>query len=74
MGRVFQHEVGKRHSQNIANTNRHMDKRQKEESRDESEVMDIAPGEPAPPGFEEISRNSQIQVGFLSIFPFMSTG
>lgn len=65
MGRVFQHEIGKRHTQNIANNNRHMERRQKEETRDEPEVMDIAPGEPAPPGFEEISRTSQIQVSFL---------
>lgn len=65
MGRVFQHEIGKRHTQNIANNNRRVDRKQKEEIRDEPESMDIAPGEPAPPGFEEISKTSQIQVGSL---------
>lgn len=62
MGRVFQHENGRRHNQNIANNNRHMENRPKEEKRDEPEVMDIAPGEPAPPGFEEMGRVSMIQV------------
>lgn len=40
-----------------------MENRPKEEKRDEPEEMDIAPGEPAPPGFEEMNRTSQIQVG-----------
>lgn len=69
MGRVFQHEIGRRHTQNITSYNRNTENRTQEERRDESEVMEIAPGEPAPPGFEEI-RTSQIQVSTKEIDNF----
>lgn len=68
MGRVFQHEFGKRHSQNLANTNRHLERKQKEEINDDPELVDVAPGEPAPPGFEDVARTCQIQVTILFAF------
>lgn len=63
MGRVYQHEIGKRHTQNLALNNRHLEKPQKDDSEQEAITIDIAPGEPVPPGFEgEIGRVAQIQV------------
>ncbi|KAJ8946800.1 hypothetical protein NQ314_008784 [Rhamnusium bicolor] len=62
MGRVYQHEIGKRHTSNLAMTNRPVEKQEKDEETEEPIVIDIAPGEPIPPGFEgEIGRVSQIQ-------------
>ncbi|KAG5898526.1 hypothetical protein JTB14_038478 [Gonioctena quinquepunctata] len=63
MGRVFQHEIGKRHTQNLSNTNRHTDRHRKEEEPvEETPTLEIAPGEPVPPGFEEeVGISSQIE-------------
>ncbi|XP_023015963.2 uncharacterized protein CG7065 isoform X1 [Leptinotarsa decemlineata] len=62
MGRVFQHEVGKRHNQSLATTNRHFETQRQEEPAEEVVSLEIAPGEPVPPGFEEeVGRSSQIQ-------------
>lgn len=72
MGRVFQHEIGKRHLLNLSKHNkRSADKQQRDEEKvyEEPEPISIAPGEPAPPGFEdEINRVAQIQVGLLKSF------
>ncbi|XP_018574975.1 uncharacterized protein CG7065 isoform X2 [Anoplophora glabripennis] len=62
MGRVYQHEIGKRHTQNLAMNNRHLDKPRRDEPDDDPITIDVAPGEPVPPGFEEeIGRVAQIQ-------------
>ncbi|KAJ8916865.1 hypothetical protein NQ315_005872 [Exocentrus adspersus] len=61
MGRVYQHEIGKRHTQNLAG-NRHLDQPRKDEPEEAPITIDIAPGEPVPPGFEgEVGRVAQIQ-------------
>lgn len=75
MGRVFQHEVGRRHTLNLANQKKNIDKLQKDDEKvyEEAESIAVAPGEPVPPGFEEeYNKVTQIQVrileGFYSYF------
>ncbi|XP_060523049.1 uncharacterized protein CG7065-like isoform X2 [Cylas formicarius] len=52
MGRVYQHELGRRHTTVMQITNRHLQKKDVAEKIDDSVHIEIAPGEPAPPGFE----------------------
>ncbi|CAH1135194.1 unnamed protein product [Ceutorhynchus assimilis] len=70
MGRVFQHELGRRHTQNwqalehrSRANNEHFDDGPPGVDHSEEVVsqMDIAPGEPVPPGFENEIREAQIQ-------------
>ncbi|VEN35026.1 unnamed protein product [Callosobruchus maculatus] len=73
LGKVFQHEIGKRHTFNLAacNYDNKIDKGEEESSRrDEDDepatqmTVDVAPGEPLPPGFEnevQEGRSCQIQ-------------
>ncbi|KAJ8959104.1 hypothetical protein NQ318_022361 [Aromia moschata] len=64
MGRVYQHEIGKRHTLNLSLNSRHAEKLPKDDSPNEQApiALEIAPGEPVPPGFEgEIGRVAQIQ-------------
>ncbi|XP_030764258.1 uncharacterized protein CG7065-like isoform X2 [Sitophilus oryzae] len=63
MGRVYQHELGRRHSINMHVTNRHLEKEKDAEPSDEGKVIiEVAPGEPVPPGMEgEVTRQAQIQ-------------
>lgn len=64
MGRVYQHELGRRHTLNMQATFG----RKRVESEDETQVpeqnavLEVAPGEPVPPGFEDMDRKAIIQV------------
>lgn len=63
MGRVYHHEIGKRHTNNMANSGKH--------AFATEEALQIAPGEPIPPGFEgEIKKVAMIQVICLFFFKF----
>ncbi|KAL1489168.1 hypothetical protein ABEB36_014107 [Hypothenemus hampei] len=68
MGRVYQHELGRRHCQNMSATygRKRIDDDNTNDQRsvinDSVTRVDVAPGEPVPPGFEgEINRKAQIQ-------------
>ncbi|XP_050297919.1 uncharacterized protein CG7065-like isoform X2 [Anthonomus grandis grandis] len=66
MGRVYQHEIGRRHTQNIAALSGDVPESTKKEITETKEEfsspIEVAPGEPVPPGFEgELNRNCDIQ-------------
>lgn len=62
MGRVYQHEIGKRHTSNLAARGTIQAQPQMVTSEEEQTIQ-IAPGEPVPPGFEgEIVKLCEIQV------------
>lgn len=79
MGRAYHHEIGKRHTSNLAGSKKNVVKHgggsDKEDRGDESAEpeqhpsMEIAPGEPVPPGFEgEIEKLAHIQVSLINEF------
>ncbi|KAF5288762.1 hypothetical protein FQA39_LY15253 [Lamprigera yunnana] len=54
MGRVYHHEIGKRHTNNMQNATRR--------GHDAEVTLQVAPGEPIPPGVEtEVEKVAQIQ-------------
>lgn len=57
MGRVYHHEIGKRHTgkMQVAGNSHYT-------SVEPEPTLQVAPGEPLPPGFEEMERVAQIQV------------
>lgn len=60
MGRVYQHEIGRRHTNNLASRGTIQAQPQLVSSE---QTIQIAPGEPVPPGFEgEIEKVAEIQV------------
>lgn len=78
MGKVYQHELGRRHCQNLSSHSQREpkedDESRKREPTEDSATLEIAPGEPVPPGFEmEINRQAQIQVRYAlaSILVFL---
>ncbi|XP_056637316.1 uncharacterized protein CG7065-like isoform X1 [Diorhabda sublineata] len=60
MGRVFQHELGRRHALSIFNTHHNVENLKNDTPPPET-VVEVAPGEPIPPGFEDACRVSIIQ-------------
>lgn len=59
MGRVYHHEIGKRHSTNVSNVSK-----RGSAVLVGQPVLHVAAGEPVPPGFEgEMQKTCQIQVG-----------
>lgn len=67
MGRVFHHEIGKRHTMKMAMVTivkgeENLNSINPNENVGDQEIMHFAPGEPLPPGFEDdIQKISQIQ-------------
>ncbi|EFA08005.2 uncharacterized protein CG7065 homolog isoform X1 [Tribolium castaneum] len=62
MGWVFHHETGKRHSLALGKQNQDQDRLTSSQDVEETPTIQIAPGEPVPPGFEgEIERVALIQ-------------
>lgn len=69
MGRVYHHEIGKRHTSNMSmvmdgGRNRQQQQQQQTTTvHQESPAVRVAPGEPVPPGFEgEVEKVCEIQV------------
>lgn len=63
MGRVYQHEIGKRHTNNLEERGTIQAQPQLVSTEEEQTTIQIAPGEPVPPGFEgEIEKVCEIQV------------
>ncbi|KAK4873888.1 hypothetical protein RN001_013248 [Aquatica leii] len=53
MGRVYHHEIGKRHTSNVQNGGNYAS---------DAELLQVAPGEPVPPGIDgEVEKVAQIQ-------------
>lgn len=75
MGRVYQHEMGRRHSINMTSAVSRPGHREFKDLPMESEEtpqLELAVGEPLPPGFEgEVTRKAQIQVTFLELLVFL---
>lgn len=71
MGFVFHHETGKRHA--VALGNQNQDRITSVHDNDESPLsIQIAPGEPVPPGFEgQVEKIALIQV-LLTVFFFLT--
>lgn len=58
MGNVYNHEVGKRHVNNLTQSSNEGTK-----SNTDASNVDLAPGEPVPPGLEtDVLRTTKIQV------------
>lgn len=82
MGRVYHHEIGKRHTSNMSigmenaagRNNRHASGgggggggNASAQQSEAPPTLHVAPGEPVPPGFEgEVEKVCEIQVGGLS--------
>lgn len=64
MGRIFTHEMGRRHTFNLNANGGGPELRKEDEKKEEDVEIEIAPGEPAPPGFEEeaVRQSTLIQV------------
>lgn len=82
MGRVYHHEIGKRHTSNMSvvmdggRSGRHQQQQQQQQQLQQqvsligpvqpeqpSVQLQVAPGEPVPPGFEgEVEKVCEIQV------------
>lgn len=78
MGRVYHHEIGKRHTSNMSlgmdggRSGRHQQQQQQQQQvsligpvqpEQPSVQLQVAPGEPVPPGFEgEVEKVCEIQV------------
>lgn len=61
MGRVYQHEIGKRHSSKLQQAQK-MQHSQGIPSEDDT-TLQIAPGEPLPPGYEgKVQKVTAIEV------------
>lgn len=59
MGRVYHHEIGKRHTHNMSAPGIALPSA----TISAEPTMYVAPGEPVPPGFEgEVEKTAQIQV------------
>lgn len=89
MGRVYHHEIGKRHTSNMSNcqdfgrgvVNQQQAAMVASSTIQQEPVVHVAPGEPVPPGFEgEVEKVCEIQVReseeeslFLILFCFEGT-
>lgn len=64
MGRVYQHEIGRRHTLNITLNAKYTSKPQTSgPGLGVEHPINVAPGEPVPPGFEnDVAKEAQIQV------------
>lgn len=63
MGRVYQHELGRRHSLNMQATfgRKRIESEEETLVSEENAILEVAPGEPVPPGFEDMDRKAIIQ-------------
>lgn len=74
MGRVYHHEIGKRHTSNMSIGLEHSrNSRQQQIAsgnvQQEIPAVQVAPGEPVPPGFEgEVEKVCEIQVLYYHSF------
>lgn len=69
MGRVYHHEIGKRHTLKMSSATilkgKEISAVGTNEAYREGDVLQVAPGEPLPPGFEdEVQKIPQIQVSY----------
>lgn len=64
MGRVYQHELGRRHTLNMQATygRKRIESEEETHVPEENAILEVAPGEPVPPGFEDMDRKAIIQV------------
>lgn len=72
MGRVYHHEIGKRHTSNLSSRDedggggKHQAGGAQQQPQEPIVTVQVAPGEPVPPGFEgEVEKVCEIQVRWL---------
>lgn len=63
MGRVYHHEIGKRHTSRLQMGQKMQQMQGGSLSFDDENDLQVAPGEPVPPGFEgKVQKVAEIQV------------